>query len=334
MQQRRCATRCRQSSPASSELRCGDSGSVPRLCDPRWRGAGRRCSNWLPCIVSTRHTGMRSSSSVSTRCSTAASKPRHRPNRSASAHHARAADGMPRGVPRMRRHGEQQAGEVRGRIDPRTEGSRAGKAAAGHVHAYRKPAAHRAGGDRQRGGRSARRLRQAHRADLAQRRLGERRRRRPRHPVRTASRREGAGARDRLHALARRRQVRQGRWRRLQLFRRVAWRRRQRHQRLGAEAGGDGVSRRPGGDDRVQRRRCRRAAEAAQGHAGRSQARHVGARLAGCEVFRCGRAAEARADAPAAQQGRADAGRHGGVRAREDRRDARAGSIKADCATT
>ena len=84
----------------------------------------------------------------------------------------------------------------------------------------------------------------------ARRRLGQRRGRRPRHPVRPAPRREGAGGRDRLHAAARRRQVRQGRRRRLQLLRRPARRGRQRDQRAGQAAGGDGVARRPGGDDR------------------------------------------------------------------------------------
>ncbi len=190
------------------------------------------------------------------------------------------------------------------------------------------------GGDRQRRRRGAGRLRQAHRADAARRRLGQRRRRRPRHPVRPAPRRAGAGGRDRLHAAACRRQVRQGRGRRLQLLRRSARRGRQRHQCAGQAAAGDGVARRPGGDAGLRRRRRDRAAGAAQGHGRRAQAGHLRARLARCQVLRQRRAAEARADAPAAQQGGADARRDGDADAREKRTRRRPGSTRAACATT
>ncbi len=121
-------------------------------------------------------------------------------------------------------HGD-QARQIRRSIDPRAEGPRARQAAPGHVHPHREPAALHPGGDRQRRRRGARRLRQAPRADAACRRLGQRRGRRPRHSVRPAPRGAGAGGRDRLHAAARRRQVRQGRGRRVQLLRRPARRR-------------------------------------------------------------------------------------------------------------
>ena len=53
---------------------------------------------------------------------------------------------------------------------------------------------------------AAGRFRPAHRRHAACRRLGQCRRRRPRHPLRPAPGRAGAGGRDRVHAAARRRQ--------------------------------------------------------------------------------------------------------------------------------
>ena len=150
----------------------------------------------------------------------------------------------------------------------------------------------------------------------------QRRRRRPRHPLRPAPGRAGAGGRDRVHAAACWRQVRQGRGWRLQLLRRVARRRRERDQRAGQTAAGHGVARRPGGDAGLRRRRRDRAAGRAQGHRRRAQAGYLCARLARCQVLRQCRTAEARADAPAAQQGGADARCHRHADAREVRRDA------------
>ena len=93
---------------------------------------------------------------------------------------------------------------------------------------------------------------------------------------------ERAGGRDRLHAAACRRQVRQGRQRRLQLLGRPARRRRERDQCAGEAARGDGVPRRPGGDARVFGRRGDRAAGRAPCRQGRPPVGHDGARLAGC----------------------------------------------------
>ena len=127
--------------------------------------------------------------------------------------------------------------------------------------------------------------------------------------------------RDRLHAPARRRQVRQGRQRRLQLLGRPARRRRQRHQRARQAPRGHGLARRPGGDDRVL----------AGGDVGRAAARTQGRAPATARaarrvrvwpdptLLRERRAAARRADAPAAQQGGADARRHGLADDREDR---------------
>jgi topoisomerase-4 subunit B len=64
------------------------------------------------------------------------------------------------------------------------------------------------------------------------------------------------------------RQVRQGVGRCLQLLGRPARRGRQRHQRAVEAARSHGVPRRPGGDDRVLRRRRDRAVEDAQGGRG------------------------------------------------------------------
>ena len=112
------------------------------------------------------------------------------------------------------------------RLDPRAQGPGARQAAAGHVHPHRQPAAHHPGSDRQRRRRGAGRPRQEDQGHAARRRLGQRRGRRPRHSVRPAPRREGAGGRAGVHPPARGRQVRQGHGRRLQLLRRPARRRR------------------------------------------------------------------------------------------------------------
>ena len=72
----------------------------------------------------------------------------------------------------------------------------------------------------------------------------------------------------------------------------------------------------------------------AQGHGRRTQAGHLRARLARCQVLRQCRVAEARADAPAAQQGGADARRDRHVDAGEVATRRRLGSTRAVCATT
>ena len=82
------------------------------------------------------------------------------------------------------------------------------------------------------------------------------------------------------------------------------------------------VPRRPGRDDGVRRRRRGREAVSAQGRAPATASR---ARRCACGRTRSTSRApscRARADAPAAQQGGADAGRDGHADAREDRRDA------------
>ena len=140
---------------------------------------------------------------------------------------------------------------------------------------------------RQRRRRGAGRLRQAHRRHPARRRLGQRRGRRPRHPVRPASGRKGAGGRDRVHAPARRRQVRQGRGRRLQLLRRPARRRRVGHQCAGQAAGSDGRAAKA----RWRRWRSRaatwsRSCSVRKAAGGRPPQRHDGARLARSQVLR------------------------------------------------
>ena len=105
-----------------------------------------------------------------------------------------------------------------------------------------------------------------------------RRGRRPRHPVRPASRKKACRVdRDRVHAPARGRQVRQGHGRRLQLLRRPARRRRVGDQRAGEAARSDDVWREgPGRDASCSRaatssRRCtsRKAA------GGRTPQRHA-----------------------------------------------------------
>ena len=170
--------------------------------------------------------------------------------------HARATSGRGRvGHPLLQSRHAHPPSHLRRSLDPRPQGPGARQAAPGHVHAHRQPAARGAGGDRQRGRRGPGRGRQAHRRHAARRRLGERGRRRPRHSLRPAPGRRRAGGRDRLHAAARRRQVRQGRRRRLQLFRRPARRGRQRDQRAGQAAGGDGLARRPAGHAGLCRRR-------------------------------------------------------------------------------
>jgi topoisomerase-4 subunit B len=98
--------------------------------------------------------------------------------------------------------------------------------------------------------------------------------------------------------------------RRLQLQRRPARRGRERDQRAGEAAAGDGVARRPGatltfaGGDVIEPLVVRKADRVSA-----STAPACG--LARPEVLRQRRAAAPRPDAPAAQQGRADAGRDG-----------------------
>src|SRR5467141_3675537 len=72
-------------------------------------------------------------------------------------------------------------------VDPGPERPGAGAPAPRHVHAYRQPTAHRAGGDRQLFRRSSGRLRYADRRDDAQGRSGHGRRRRPGHSRGAAS---------------------------------------------------------------------------------------------------------------------------------------------------
>ena len=229
----------------------------------------------------------------------------------------------------MPRHGK-QGGQLRRSVDPGPEGPRARQAAAGHVHPHRKPAAHHAGGHRQRRRRGARRATARRSTSIvARRRLGQRRGRRPRHSVRPASGRRRQRRRDRLHAPACRRQVRQGRRRRLQLLGRPARRRRQRHQCAVQAPRGDGLARRPG-----RARSPSPAAtsstplRAAQGGGRRAQERHLGARLARRRsYFDSAELPRPELHAPAAQQGRADARRHG--LAERSRRPARRGRAPA-----
>ena len=86
--------------------------------------------------------------------------------------------------------------------------------------------------------------------------------------------------RDRLHAAARRRQVRQGRGRRLQLLRRPARRRRQRHQCAGEAARGQRLARRPGGGDRFAGGDVVEPLEVRKAAAGERKSGTHGARLA------------------------------------------------------
>ena len=146
--------------------------------------------------------------------------------------------------------------------------------------------------------------------------------RRPRHPLRPAPRGAGAGGRDRLHPAARRRQVRQGLGRGLQLLGRPARRGRQRDQCAVAAPGGERLARGPGGRADLLGRRCDRATDAAQDRLRRAQDRHHGARLARRQVLRECRLPQGRAHPPAAQQGGADARGDRVADGREDRRGA------------
>ena len=154
-------------------------------------------------------------------------------------------------------------------------------------------------------------------------------------PVRPAPGRKGAGGRAGVHPAARGRQVRQGLGRRLQLLRRPARRGRVGDQ-CAVEAAGSRSRYREGkvaqlafsGGDVIEPLEVRTA------ESGDRTPGHHGARLARRQVLRIARAADERTDAPAAQQGRADAGRdrHAGRSRRPRKR--RAGSTRAACATT
>ena len=194
-------------------------------------------------------------------------------------------------------HGKQPHRPQRRRIfrklDPRTQGAGAGPATARHVHPHRQPVARHPGGAGQLGRRGAGRARQEDPRHPACRRLGVGGRRRPRHSVRPAPGRKRAGARTGVHPAARRRQVRQGQGRRLQLFRWPARRRCQRDQRAGQAARGHLLPRGQGGAHGVCRRRRDRAPAGARGRRRRAPQRHRGAGLAGRQStsrpapFRC-----------------------------------------------
>ena len=177
-----------------------------------------------------------------------------------------------------------------------------------------------------------------HRGHAARRRLGQRRGRRPRHPVRPASRRKGAGGRDRLHAAARRRQVRQGRGRRLQLLGRPARRRRVSvTNALAKRLEVTRLARRPGGArSAFAGGDVDRAADAAQGRRQATASSGTTVRVwPDAKYFESAELPHRRADAPAAQQGRADARRDGHAgRSRRPRTTQQPGSTRAACATT
>ena len=133
-------------------------------------------------------------------------------------------------------------------------------------------------------------------------------------PVGIASGGEGLHRRGRVHAPARRRQVRQeGRRGRLRVLRRPARRRRLGDQCAVAAPRGGGQARRQGAPHRVRGRRRRGEAQGDR-HLRAARVRHDGARLAGSEVLRFADGLGAGPRAPAARQGGAAARREGHAR--------------------